>query len=72
MPRIWVWLQLIIGWLPIGALFTVLIMSAHGIAVGEATGIAIRMVGAAAVRRSTRCCGCCSTASSKACCIGMR
>lgn len=49
MPRIWVWLQLIIGWLPIGALFTVLIMSAHGIAVGEATGIAIRMVGAAAV-----------------------
>jgi len=29
MPRSWVWLQLLIGWLPVGALFAALILAAH-------------------------------------------
>lgn len=49
MPRTWVWLQLIIGWLPIGALFSVLIMTAHGVSAGAAMIIALRMVACAAV-----------------------
>lgn len=48
MPRIWVWIQLIIGWLPIGALFSVLIMAAHGIPAGPAIAVALRMVACAA------------------------
>lgn len=49
MSRPWIWLQLLIGWLPIWALFTVLIMVAHSIAPGVAALVALRMVVAAAV-----------------------
>jgi hypothetical protein len=49
MSRPWIWLQLLIGWLPIWALFTVLIMVAHGPGTGTAALIALRMVAAAAV-----------------------
>ena len=31
MPRTWIWLQLIIGWLPVWALYSLLIASAHGV-----------------------------------------
>ena len=49
MPRTWVWVQLIIGWLPIWALFTVLMMVAHRLSFGEAAPAALRMIAAAAV-----------------------
>ena len=29
MPRVWTWMQVVLGWLPIGALFATLIITAH-------------------------------------------
>jgi signal transduction histidine kinase len=49
MPRAWIWVQLFIGWLPVWALFTLLMMSAHQASAGEAGLIALRMIVAAAV-----------------------
>lgn len=47
-PRAWVWTQLIIGWLPMWALFTVLMMSAHRIPLDEAAPYALRLMAIAA------------------------
>jgi signal transduction histidine kinase len=48
-PRAWVWLQLLIGWLPIGALFTTLILTAHpGSSFLGAVLVSLRMMVAAA------------------------
>ncbi len=45
MSRPWVWLQLVIGWLPVGALFALLILTAHPhSSVGDAVAIALRMM----------------------------
>lgn len=49
MPRTWVWLQLIIGWLPVWVLFTTLILTAHGGRAIVAALIALRMMVTAAV-----------------------
>lgn len=49
MPRAWVFVQLIIVWLPIWALLTVLMMSAHRASAIDAAPIALRLVAAAAV-----------------------
>ncbi|WP_374564511.1 sensor histidine kinase [Ideonella sp.] len=48
MPRAWVWTQLAIGWLPMWALFTVLMMSAHQAPVDEAAPYALRLMAIAA------------------------
>lgn len=48
MPRAWVWTQLAIGWLPMWALFTVLMMSAHQSPVEEAAPYALRLMAIAA------------------------
>ena len=45
----WIWLQLIIGWLPVWALFAALIHIAHGGPLADAAQIAARMVAAAAL-----------------------
>lgn len=49
MSRAWVWLQLIVGWLPIWALFTTLIVTAHDSEVGPAALVAFRMMLCAAL-----------------------
>lgn len=50
MSRRWLWLQLVIGWLPVGALFALLIMTAHpNTQLGSAVLIALRMMLAAAL-----------------------
>lgn len=49
MPRAWVWIQLIFGWLPIWALFTLLIMAAHETSLAASTAIALRLIVTAAV-----------------------
>lgn len=49
MPRVWIWVQLFIGWLPVWVLFTLLMVSAHHISVEHAGLIALRMIVAAAV-----------------------
>jgi signal transduction histidine kinase len=50
MPRAWIlWLQLIIGWLPIWALFTTLLVAAHPVPILDGALIALRMMLAAAV-----------------------
>ena len=43
------WTQLLIGWLPVGVLFAVMISTAHGGTVWQAAPIALRMVLAGAV-----------------------
>ncbi len=48
MSRRVVWLQLLIGWLPVWALFTMLIVAAHGVDVMHAALAALRMIVAAA------------------------
>ena len=49
-PRPWVWLQLILGWLPVWALYTTLIVAAHsGVRPVHAALIGLRAVGAAAI-----------------------
>lgn len=49
MTRNWIWLQLILGWLPMGALFALLIMSAHGSSFGTAIFGALPMMLTAAL-----------------------
>lgn len=50
MSRAWVWLQLLIGWLPVGALFALLILTAHPDAhLRGAILIALRMMLAGAL-----------------------
>jgi hypothetical protein len=44
-----VWVQLLIGWFPLWALFAVLIATAHHVSLLGASHIALRMIGAAAV-----------------------
>ena len=49
-PRAWVWLQLIVGWLPVWALYTTLIATAHpDTPLRDAAIIAVRAIGAAAL-----------------------
>ena len=49
MSRDWLWLQIIIGWLPIWALFTLMMVSAHDLPWLSGTLYASRMMAAAAV-----------------------
>jgi hypothetical protein len=49
MSRGWVWLQLVVAWLPMWALFTALIMIAHGLPLPEAALGSLRMVAAGAL-----------------------
>jgi Histidine kinase len=49
MSRTWIWIQLLIGWLPIWALFTVLMMAAHSTSFRDAAPIALRLITAAAL-----------------------
>src|SRR6478736_9615702 len=49
MSRAWLWLQIIIGWLPIWALFTLMMVSAHDVPLLSGTLYASRMMAAAAV-----------------------
>jgi len=49
MNRRVVWLQLLIGWLPLWALFAMLIATAHGVHFTGASHIAARMIGSAAL-----------------------
>jgi hypothetical protein len=50
MTRPWIWLQLIIGWLPIWALFVVMLLTVHPeVSFHHAVLIALRMIVAAAV-----------------------
>ena len=49
-PKIWVWLQLVIGWLPVWALYSTLIVTAHpGTTVHSAVFAGMRAVACAAV-----------------------
>ncbi|MFN0183353.1 MAG: sensor histidine kinase [Aquabacterium sp.] len=48
-PRPWVWVQLLIGWLPAWALFTLLMASVHDMGVVSAALNALRMIMAAAL-----------------------
>ncbi|WP_144240848.1 sensor histidine kinase [Dyella japonica] len=47
--RSWFWLQLIIGWLPMWAFFTVLIVNVHGAPLAGAAWVALRMIVSGAV-----------------------
>lgn len=47
--RPWVWLQMVIGWVPVWALYVALVVAAHGGSVIHAGIIAIRAVAAAAL-----------------------
>lgn len=47
--RAWIWVQLAIGWLPVWALVTVLMMSLHGLSPAEAAPGALRLVVGAAL-----------------------
>ena len=49
MSRAWLWLQIVIGWLPIWALFTLMMVSAHDLPLLTGTLYASRMMAAAAV-----------------------
>jgi two-component system, LytTR family, sensor kinase len=50
MPRFWIWLQLVIGWLPVWALYTTLIIAAHPpTSPGAASMLAFRAVVPAAL-----------------------
>ena len=50
MPRAWIWLQVAIGWLPVGALFVALILAAHPeVRPAAALHIGLRMMLAAAL-----------------------
>jgi hypothetical protein len=46
--RGWFWLQVAIGWLPMWALFTLMIMSAHELPLAASAWMALRMIGSAA------------------------
>jgi signal transduction histidine kinase len=47
--RPWVWLQMVIGWVPIWALFVALMVAAHGGSVVQAGLVALRAIASAAV-----------------------
>lgn len=47
--RPWVWLQMVIGWVPVWALYVALVVAAHGGSVIHAGIIAIRAIAAAAL-----------------------
>jgi len=49
MPRNWIWLQLLLGWLPVGVLFAVMFKSAHGGPVGDAVAMALQLMLTAAL-----------------------
>jgi len=49
MPRAWIWLQLLLGWLPMGALFALMMLAAHGGSVAGAALIAMQMMLTAAL-----------------------
>ena len=49
MPRAWVWVQVLAGWLPVWALYAALVVAAHGTGVGEAALLAARAVAPAAL-----------------------
>ena len=49
MSRRLVWIQLLIGWFPIWALFTSIIVTVHGTSITEASLISLRMILAAAI-----------------------
>lgn len=49
MPRTWIWLQLVVGWLPMWGLYATIIVTAHpGVGVHSAAFIAFRAIGIAA------------------------
>lgn len=49
MPRRWIWLQLVIGWMPVWALYTLLMVSMHGTPLGWAAFVAFRAIATAAL-----------------------
>jgi signal transduction histidine kinase len=49
MPRSWIWLQLLLGWLPVGALFVLMFKVAHGGPVVDAVAMAVQMMLTAAL-----------------------
>src|SRR3569832_1696933 len=49
MPRAWIWLQLLLGWLPVGALFVLMFLVAHGGSFANAALIATQMMLTAAL-----------------------
>jgi hypothetical protein len=49
MTRTVVWLQLVIGWLPIWALYTMMMVSVHGTPLGWSAWVALRSVACAAL-----------------------
>src|SRR5258706_7813166 len=49
MPRAWIWVQVVVGWVAGWALFTLLIVMAHDVPVGDAAFVAVRLVVSAAL-----------------------
>ena len=49
MGRAWIWVQWAIGWLPVAALFAVLMMTVHGAGIHEALHYSLRLMATAAV-----------------------
>lgn len=49
MGRAWVWVQWLIGWLPVAALFAVLMMTVHGAGFASALHYSLRLMATAAV-----------------------
>lgn len=49
MGRAWVWMQWLIGWLPVAALFAVLMMTVHGAGFGAALHHSMRLMATAAL-----------------------
>jgi signal transduction histidine kinase len=49
MGRAWIWMQWLIGWLPVAALFAVLMMTVHGAGIHEALHYSLRLMATAAV-----------------------
>jgi signal transduction histidine kinase len=49
MPRSWIWLQLLLGWLPVGAVFALMFKMAHGGPVTDALAMALQLMLTAAL-----------------------
>lgn len=49
MGRAWVWVQWLIGWLPVAALFAVLMMTVHGAGMHQALHYSLRLMATAAL-----------------------
>ena len=49
MPRTWIWLQLLLGWLPVGAVFALMFRLAHGGPVSDALFMALQLMLTAAL-----------------------